>query len=329
MSKKIKVLVIGDNHCKDKKPANRVDEYWLTSTNEFLETLQIAEDQKVDYAIYLGDIFDSRIAGPKTRNTLIKHLLCQPNGKEWSFRKFVVVGNHDIESSYPLMESDLGTLIEAGLLEKTDFSEEFGVGFAHFNPDIEEQIENGLFLSKEAVIWACHAGISVKPNNMYRTVLFDNIPMNETTQVVFAGHIHTPMSCERQDGKMFVNPGAVGRTSAKKDNIERDIYVVLLEYDLDGNTYDLKYIPITNALPAELVFRLEEIKEEKEVKKELQEFVKQTASFKTGAWTYTTLDDKVQSIREFGKEKNVDDDVVEIAVNAMVKHNSNKKKVEA
>ena len=327
--KKIRTLVVGDNHCKDKKPANRIDEYWLTATNEFLETLQIAEEQKVDFVIYLGDIFDSRVAGPKTRNTLIKHLLCQPNGKEWSFRKFVVVGNHDIESSYPLLESDLGTLIEAGLLEKTDFCEEYGVAFAHFNPDIEEQIERGLFLSQNAVLWACHAAISVKPNNMYRTVLFDDIPMNDTTQVVFAGHIHTPMSSERSDGKMFINPGAVGRTSAKKDNIERDIYVVMLEYDLDGNTYDIKYIPITSALPADEVFRLEEIKEEKEVKKELQEFVKQAASFKSGAWTYTTIDDKLHSIREFGKEKNIEEEVVEIAVNAIIKYNSNSKKVEA
>ena len=327
--KKIRTLVVGDNHCKDKKPANRIDEYWLTATNEFLETLQIAEEQKVDFVIYLGDIFDSRVAGPKTRNTLIKHLLCQPNGKEWSFRKFVVVGNHDIESSYPLMESDLGTLIEAGLLEKTDFCEEYGVAFAHFNPDIEEQIERGLFLSQNAVLWACHAAISVKPNNMYRTVLFDDIPMNDTTQDVFAGHIHTPMSSERSDGKMFINPGAVGRTSAKKDNIERDIYVVMLEYDLDGNTYDIKYIPITSALPADEVFRLEEIKEEKEVKKELQEFVKQAASFKSGAWTYTTIDDKLHSIREFGKEKNIEEEVVEIAVNAIIKYNSNSKKVEA
>ena len=111
---------MGDNHCKDKNPANRIDEYWLTSTNEFLETLEIAEANKVDYVIYLGDIFDHRLSGPKTRNTLIKHLHSQPNGEPWSFRKFVVVGNHDIESSYPLMESDLGSLIEANVIEKMD-----------------------------------------------------------------------------------------------------------------------------------------------------------------------------------------------------------------
>jgi len=329
LKNRFKVLVIGDNHCKDKKPANRIDEYWLTATNEFLETLQIAENFKVDYAVYLGDIFDQRLSGPKTRNTLIKHLMCQSDGKPWSFRKFVVVGNHDIESSYSLMESDLGSLIESGLLEKTDFCKEYGIGFAHFNPDIEDQIEKGLLLSHNAVLWACHAAISDKPNNMYRTTLFQDLPLNDSTQVVFAGHIHTPMTCLREDGKIFINPGAVGRTSAKKDNIERDIYVVMLDYDLDGNTYEVKYIPVTTALPADQVFRLEEIKEEKEVKKELQEFVKQTASFKSGAWTYTTLDDKVESIREFAKEKNVNDEVVEIAVNAMIKYNSNTKKAEA
>ena len=312
-------MIVGDNHCKDKNPVNRVDVYWETSTVEFLETLQIAEQNKVDYVVYLGDIFDQRIAGPKTRNTLIKYLTAQPDGSPWSFRKFVVVGNHDIESSYPLLESDLGALVEAGLLEKTDFCEEYGIAFAHFNPDIEEQIEKGLFLSHNAILWACHAAVSDKPNNLYRTVLFEDIPLNDTTQVVFAGHIHMPMSCERSDGKMFINPGAVGRTSAKKDNIERDVYVVMLDYDLDGNTYEIKYLPIKSALPAHLVFRLDEIKEEKQVKKELQEFVKQTASFKSGSWSYTTTEDKIIALRDFAKDKNVDDEVVEIAVNAMIK----------
>lgn len=327
--KKIKTLVVGDNHCKDKNPANRIDEYWLTSTNKFLETLEIAEANKVDYVIYLGDIFDHRLSGPKTRNTLIKHLHSQPNGEPWSFRKFVVVGNHDIESSYPLMESDLGSLIEANVIEKMDYCAEFSVAFAHFNPDIEENLEKGFLTTQPAVIWACHAAISDKPNNMYRVTMFKDLPLHPNTQVVFAGHIHTPMSQERSDGKIFINPGAVGRTSAKKDNLERDIYVVMLEYDLDGNTYKIEYIPLKTALPAEQVFRLEEIKEEKAVKQELKEFVKQTASFQSGTWTYTTLEDKIESIKDFAKARDVEEEVIEIAVNAMIKFSNNTKKTEA
>ena len=164
---------------------------------------------------------------------------------------------------------------------------------------------------------------------MYRVTMFKDLPLHPNTQVVFAGHIHTPMSQERADGKIFINPGAVGRTSAKKDNLERDIYVVMLEYDLEGNTYNIEYIPLKTALPADQVFRLEEIKEEKAERQELKDFVKQTASFQSGSWSYTSLEDKIEAIKEFGKQREVEDEVVEIAVNAMIKYSSNTKKTEA
>lgn len=319
-----KVLFVGDNHISAKTPVNRKDNYLVATLAKLKDCLDIGLEKKVDAVVLLGDLFDVREEGPLARNGALNILKSQDNGNKWPFPIYITVGNHDIGSSFPLEKSSLGTLIEAGCLIKTDFAEDLGIAFAHFTPFLDNEIKNNNFLaSKDAVIWSCHASICDVPNPHYadKLVIFDEINVSKKTKMVISGHIHHPMYQQRKDGLIFVNPGAIGRYSASKDNLLRKLHIFYLEYDLKGKIYTQEYVDLPSAKNAEDVFKIDEIRETKEQKQEVKEYIKKVSLITTNSWASTVLDDKILSLKNFGKKENIEDDVIDMAINALKKAN--------
>lgn len=309
-----KVLFVGDNHVDDKNPVNRSDNYLQATLNKLEECLNIAEELKYDAVILLGDLFHRREVGPLARNGVIKILV-----KERNFPVYITVGNHDIQSSHPLENCTLGTLIDAGLLIKTDFASDLNIAFAHFHNDLDNEIRNGYLTTNSALIWSCHASISDVPGRQEEhMIVFENIPLHPNNVMVVSGHIHKPMECVRSDKKIFINPGCIGRQSANKDNFERDLKIFALEYDeVSGEIFKQDYILLNSALHHTVVFKMEEIESNKEQKAEVKEFIKSIASINTNSWNFTSLDDKLDALKKYAKEANMEDDVIEIVVNAV------------
>lgn len=321
---KLKVLFVGDNHISAKNPVNRKDNYLEATLNKLKDCLQIGLENNVDAIVFLGDMFDVREEGPLARNGALNILRSQSDNTPWPFPLYIVVGNHDIGSSFPLDKSSLGTLIEANALTKVDFVDSLGIAFAHFTPFLDNEIKNNDFLlSQEAVIWACHASICDVPNPHYadKLVVFSEIKTHPKTKMIISGHIHHPMYQVREDGVIFVNPGAIGRYSASKDNLTRTLKVFLLEYDLQGNIYSQEYLDLPSAKSFEEVFKIDEIKEAKLQKLEVREYIKKVSQITTNSWATTVLDDKIQSLKDMGKNDNIEDIVVEMAIEALRKAN--------
>lgn len=321
---KLKVLFVGDNHISAKQPVNRKDNYLEATLNKLKDCMQIGLERNVNAVVLLGDLFDVREEGPLARNGALNILKGQENGESWPFPVYITVGNHDIGNSFPLEKSSLGTLIEAGVLIKSDFAEDLGIAFAHFHPFLDNEIKNNDFLcSKNALIWSCHASICDEPNPYYadRLVIFNEINVNKTTKLIICGHIHHPMSQKRADGVMFINPGAIGRYSASKDNMERTLKVFLLEYDLEGNFYNQEYLELPSVKSYDQVFKVDEIAEVKAQRLEVKEYIKKVSQITTNSWATTVLDDKIQSLKDMGKKEKIEEVVVEMAIEALRKAN--------
>lgn len=308
-----KVLFVGDNHISTKTPENRTDNYLEASLAKLQDCLDIAEKNNVDAVVLLGDLFDRREEGPEARNGALNILL-----KERKYPVYITVGNHDIQSSYPLNQSSLGTLVEAGVLIKEDYVPDLGIAFAHFTPELDNQINNGLLTGNPAIIWSCHASILDK-KEFYEgyAVLFDTVPLHPNTSVVIAGHIHKPMRLKRNDGKLFINPGAIGRRSANKDNLSRELQILLLEYNLEGEIFKEEYLALPSARSYTEVFNLEKIQIKKDQKKQAKEFLKNINQIKTTNWSYTVLEDKLEALKKMAESKNLSEDVIDIVISSV------------
>jgi len=287
------------------------------------ECLEIAEERKLDAVVLLGDLFEVCEVGALLRNQTLDILKGFPNGKKpWSFPIYICVGNHDLDSSSNLEKTALGTLISAGYLIKTDYSPSLGISFAHFYPSLDRDIRAGYLTTSSAIIWVCHASISNKLDRFGEyTFLFEDTPLHPNTSLVISGHIHHEMKQTRSDGKRFINPGAISRYSASRDNLEKDIEILILDYTLDGEILNEEYLKLKSAKPASEVFKLDEIKAAKDLKKDTLEFKIKVANMRTHSWQFTTLDDKLDALKVMAQQSEIGEEITNIVIDAVKKVN--------
>lgn len=318
-----KVMFVGDIHLMDKQPKNRLDDYSLAIRTKLIECFEIAEERKLDAVVLLGDLFEVYEVGALLRNQTLNILNGGPNGnKAWSFPIYICVGNHDLDSSSNLEKTALGTLISAGCLVKTDYSPSLGISFAHYHPSLDRDIKAGLLTTSSAIIWVCHASISNKLDRFGEyTFLFEDISLHPNTSLVISGHIHHEMKQTRSDGKRFINPGAISRYSASRDNLEKDIEILILDYTLDGEILNEEYIKLKSAKPASEVFKLEEMKAAKDLKKDTLEFKIKVANMRTHSWQFTTLDDKLAALKVMAEQSDISEEITNIVLDAVRKVN--------
>jgi predicted phosphodiesterase len=315
-------LFIGDNHIDNITPSSRSDNYMEACLEELLSSLEIAKKYKCNSVIFLGDVFHRMEVSALCRNRVINILKSDPGGVPWPFEKFVCVGNHDIDHNIQnLKKSTLGTLLESHVLTMVDESPEHGLYFGHFRNSLVNEMREGLLETTQMPIVVVHASVVLSP--YYGDyVIFDELPLSAKTKFLIAGHIHFPMENMRRDGKIFINPGNVGRERATKENMSRKPQVLLLEHNEDCSEYRQKYIILENSANPEDVFRVDEINERKKVQLDTKEYMRRVSQISN----WTDAEDKYESLRASGKIKQIDSAIVELAVETVKKVNDEKTK---
>ncbi len=306
----IKGMIVGDLHNDNKQPRMRKDDYCRACLDELNEIIDIGEQNKVDYILFLGDIFHRIDPSGTCRNGVIKAL------QRSTRRKLVVVGNHDVSNTFSsLMISALGTLIIDGHLEFQEYVPEFGLGLLHYTDGIHDNIYNGAAKAHPAIIWAAHAYIV--PSQFFDAdhVLFDEMPLNPECKLVAVGHLHTPIELVRYDKVQLINPGSIGRPKASAEHLGRQPKVLMVKYTVESGGSDLqhKYIELSCSRPPEEIFHLEDATEQRVNRKRAKEFVKQVSQI--SAWSQG--EDKYKSLRNSGKQKEVPDEIIDIAESAL------------
>lgn len=309
------VMWVGDNHMTDRQPSMRSDDYGESGLAELREIFSVASDREVGLVVFLGDIFDKVHVGKEYLNSVLRAFSADAVGDPWTFRKAVVVGNHDIQHNmqfYP--QSALCALVSAGVLEMEEFIPEYGIGFAHFRAGLDAEIADGLFADdpRKPMVWAAHANITTQPI-FGDYVLFGDLKTNSECRLVVAGHVHIPMDAQSPSGVRFINPGNVGRPQATQENMGRDVRVLLTEYRLGGEVR-AEYITLKSALSCERVFKVREIQDRKDIKKDTREFMERAT--RLAVWT---SDDggRVEDLLRSAKLKGIPDTVAKTAADAV------------
>lgn len=314
-----RVLFIGDNHIDDFQPIGRVDDYFKTGQDELLESLQIGRNEKVDAVVFLGDIFHRMEPSGQVRNSVLRLLMSDENGKPWPFEKYITVGNHDIRHNPANLErSTLGTLIQTGVLKYVDVATHLGIGFVHFAPHVCEQLGAGMLQEIQSryeepiYIWAMHA--SVTPGKYFGDhIQIEDVVVNDPCKLLVCGHIHMPMRHLRTDKVLFMNPGSIGRTALRKEHVDRMPEVMLVEYETDDGTYKIGMQALECCQPADEIFSVQAADNRKRQKADTQKYIRQLSAL-------SVLNEdinKYDALRASGESKSLEPSVIDLAVSAL------------
>lgn len=113
------------------------------------------------------------------------------------------------------------------------------------------------------------------PHRIFTTI--DQIKDKTVADLTLCGHIHTGFKTVCYKNKYFVNPGAIVRLNASKDEMSRTVHVVLCEIT---DKITLKEIPLTSAKPAIDVLSREHILKRRKNKSIAEFYDEEVESFK-------------------------------------------------
>lgn len=319
-----KICIVGDPHIDNKQPTSRIDNYMDASLADLKCSLILASKHKCDAIVFLGDMFDRVQANAEVTSRLIETLNKNDYGEPWPFKKYTLMGNHDIGNTVSnLTKSSFWTLIVSGCIEYVKEVPELGLIFEHWNGRIEQTITDGLFATYDYPVVCAHAYIADQLTHFVSdAILADSFAVHPKTRLIASGHFHFFMDFDREDNVKFINPGSLTRRNFKSDDINRQVKVAIVEYDLEGTYAKVTYDDVYTAQPYESIFDLEKREEAKIVRQEVKEFTKTLNNINFDRMTY--LQDPVDQIKTTGKELDISDDIVENACRALNKLNAEK-----
>lgn len=276
-----KIIITGDWHFKGVNPKARLDNFQQSLTRKIYEVYDLARQYDAEAIIVPGDITDS----PNTAWGTIAELgyILQ----QAPCKVLAIHGNHDIwaGNAGSKHRTPFGMLAKLGLIY--DLNEE------HFGTDecfvtgqgftVDTDTVNGSWqydLPEYTKSMTLDGRISV---NVVHSMLLKNPPgfdmrhtlikeVKTSADVIIAGHEHLGFGIiHREDGVLFINPGALCRLSAHPGEIERQVQVALLTIN-DGQA-KAELIPLKSALPGHEVLSREHLEQEAEREERLDKFL--------------------------------------------------------
>lgn len=266
---KLKLIYLTDSHYRGTNPKARLDDYPQSIATKLREVYGLARDltefENSDYTrecedvliVHGGDLFDRPDTAYMVAGKMAALLAESP------CEVLVVPGNHEIYAYNldSLPRTALGLLAQVGLITILD-RKPFQFGAPKFKVDITGQgyyhdIDRNpqdYMVEREAdpkrVNYHVHVvhGMLVErplPYEVAHTTIKD---CKTNADVILSGHEHLGYGLKRRDdGVWFCNPGALGRVSAKVEEMHRPIRVAVFTFTEDGISAEL--VPLKSARP--------------------------------------------------------------------------------
>lgn len=284
-----KAIVTGDLHFRGTNPRARLDNFQEAISAKLLEVMFLAREHKADCIIIPGDVFD----GPSTSWGVVADLI--QILKSAPCPVLSIHGNHDIYGQNPATRhrTPYGLLSKIGFLWDVEDSEfdgsenviVTGCGFDTNTdtktPEGKAQFSPRIWVDGAFQIHVVHSMLLDRdPGFDMKHTLISQVQTK--ADVVISGHCHHGLGigsyvCHcRNDGVLFINPGALCRLSAHVAEIERTIQVALLTVENGQATAEL--IPLKSARPGHEVLSREHIEAAAERESRIDEFLKLLAS---------------------------------------------------
>lgn len=291
-----KAIVCGDLHYRGINPRSRLDNFQEALGKKLVEVFGMALQHQAQAIIIPGDIFDSPNTAWGTAAELAKMLQAAP------CPVLTIAGNHDIWAGNPGSKhrTPFGFMAALGIVwdlgespyqsstrEKSmldicisghgfDIETDTAAGAGQFTPRVGSQSSLEPEDWDGVMIHVVHSMLMDRePGFDMRHTLISQV--QTTAQVVVSGHEHTGFGIfRRNDGVLFINPGALCRLTAHVAEIERTVQVALLTVQ-DGRA-DAELIPLTTARPGHEVLSREHLDDAAERESRLNDFLALLAS---------------------------------------------------
>ncbi|HBR33886.1 MAG TPA: DNA repair exonuclease [Firmicutes bacterium] len=291
-----RIVITGDIHYKGVNPKARLDNYQEAITEKLREVYIIAQAKKADAIAIPGDLTHSPNLAWGTVADLAMLL------KEAPCPVLTIDGNHDGWGGNPAskIRTPYGLLARLGLvwdlteepfeINHNENDHEFNIAITGHSFTADTDTEAG----KDQFFPPPHLGewgergdrVSI---HVVHSMLMDHAPGHDmrhtlisqvetTANVIISGHDHTGFGViRRDDGVLFINPGALCRLSAHASEIERQVQVAVLTINDDGQ-YSAELVSLLNARPGDQVLSREHIEEAQARNEKLDEFLSLLAS---------------------------------------------------
>ncbi len=293
-----KLIITGDWHFKGVNPRARLDNYQEAITRKIHEVFSLAVQTKAEAIIIPGDLFDSPATTLSTISDLATLLQLTP------CPILTIPGNHDLWSANPgsKYRTPYGLLARLGLIKditegpyglspvgekllvitghgySVETDTEAGMSQFDLPSQFKEITEETPFkIQHDIAIHVVHSMLmNHTPGFEMRHTLISQV--KTTAEVIISGHEHIGFGIvRRDDGVLFINPGAICRTNAGHSEIERQIQIALLAIDDNGQT-SAELIPLRSALPGSEVLSREHLEVEADRENRMEKFLSLLAS---------------------------------------------------
>lgn len=282
-----KFIVTGDLHYRGVNPRARLDDYKEALNKKLYEVYDLASQHSTKAIIIPGDIFDGPSPGWGTAAELGMILQAAP------CLVLVIPGNHDVWAGNPgsKYRTPFGMLAKLGIIwdlteEMYDYYNLFITGHG-FTVETDTELGKGQFsppcnlkeISCKEQPFFIHVVHSMlldqRPGFEMRHTLISQV--ETTADVVISGHEHIGFGIKRRDdGVLFINPGALCRLSAHAAEIERTVQVALLT--VENGQAEAELIPLKSAAPGHEVLSRKHLEAEAERSERLERFLSLLAS---------------------------------------------------
>lgn len=263
-------IVVGDIQFRGVNPVARKDDFTAALAAKIDEVHQKAREFGADAILQVGDLFDS----PMTSYSVLLKLmvLLQMAPCPW----VTIPGNHDLfgsnKESYP--RTPMAVLEQAGVVEVLHNNTPIFINGMDFCT-IPTTSANEVCMTGRGFDWEMdtHPSTHEAPTNSdihitHGMLLTSPLPIDikhtlikdvqTNARVTLCGHDHLGFGIiRRDDGKLFINPGALCRESAHAAEIERTVQVCLLEVTKEYEHAEM--VPIECARPGDEVLSREHI----------------------------------------------------------------------
>lgn len=268
-----KFVIVGDIQFRGVNPIARKDNFMDAIIEKIDEVHQIAKQIGAAAILTPGDLFDSPMV---SYSVLLKLMaILQKAPCPW----VTIPGNHDLFGSNidTYTRTPMAVLEQAGVVQVLD-------GYRNNVIDLSPSILGSIITTGRGFDWEMdtHPGTYAAPGQsdihmthgmlvttplpyeIKHTLIKD---VQTEARVTICGHEHLGFGIiKRDDGKWFINPGALCRESASEAEIQRQVQVAILEIEKNASTgvegvikIKAELVPITCARPAEEVLSREHI----------------------------------------------------------------------
>jgi len=324
----MKILFITDTHYTAKTPGCRTDEDGILETlkNKTKEVMDIASAEGCCCILHGGDFFDS----PDISDTVAGEI-----GSLYANAPcpvFIIPGNHDLRGNNikTLAQTKLGLLgtlipdfhVLTGEVDISDFTGTTEAGrevrLTVAPSDFGINDDRTKFISKkkenEILIHMAH-GMLLKsaPTGGSSFVPLSSICNETEADITLVGHYHLGFGIIKENGRYFVNPGALVRRYAFIEELDRDISAILIEIkdtDITKNPeISVKNIVLNSALPGEQVLSRDKLQAK-------IEYYRRIADFKSSFINATDIGnfDIEEIVRVAAKDNNIPEDITKEAI---------------